>query len=164
MGRGSARPRAGSCRRARRSCGPLPPAASQELAALLTPPAERHPWPPTIPSSRFGQLPPEPVHYTPTEPLVIVEVDAVGSVPSVVGPGAGGLAEVEDRVHPAGDQRRRCREVPRAAPTSRAGSDPRCNPREVVHHLVVNMQLTKLGSEPFQICRGWCGRPACACQ
>ena len=27
------------------------------------------------PSSRFGQLPPEPVDYTPTEPLLVVEVD-----------------------------------------------------------------------------------------
>ena len=27
------------------------------------------------PSSRFGQLPPEPVDYTPTEPLLVVEID-----------------------------------------------------------------------------------------
>jgi ATP-dependent DNA ligase len=56
--------------------GPLPPAARRELGALLTAPRGRHPWPAQISSSRFGQLPPEPVDYTPTEPLLVVEVDA----------------------------------------------------------------------------------------
>jgi hypothetical protein len=31
--------------------------------------------PEQITSSRFGQLPAQPVYYTPTEPLLVVEVD-----------------------------------------------------------------------------------------
>lgn len=54
----------------------LSAAARRELAAVLSAPRGPHPWPPTIPSSRFGQLPPEPVVYTRAEPLVVVEVDA----------------------------------------------------------------------------------------
>jgi ATP-dependent DNA ligase len=56
--------------------GALPAAAREELAALLAPPRGRHPWPKRIPSSRFGQLPPTPVAYTPAEPQLVVEVDA----------------------------------------------------------------------------------------
>lgn len=56
--------------------GPLPPAARAELGARLTPPRRGHPWPERLPSSRFGQLPPEPVPYTRAEPRVVVEVDA----------------------------------------------------------------------------------------
>lgn len=55
---------------------PLPPAVRHELGALLTPPRGTHPWPQRIPSSRFGQVPSQPVDYTPTEPQLIVEVDA----------------------------------------------------------------------------------------
>jgi len=33
-------------------------------------------WPDRIAASRFGQLTAEPIDYTPTEPLVVVEVDA----------------------------------------------------------------------------------------
>ncbi len=49
--------------------------ARRELGALLVPPQRAHPWPERIPSSRFGQLPGEAIDYTPTEPLVVVEVD-----------------------------------------------------------------------------------------
>jgi hypothetical protein len=56
--------------------GPLPQTARRELGALLVPPRARHPWPARISSSRFGQLPPEPVDYTPAEPRLVVEVDA----------------------------------------------------------------------------------------
>ena len=56
--------------------GPLTLPARRELAALLVPPRRAHPWPEQIPSSRFGQLPGESVEYTPTEPLLVVEVDA----------------------------------------------------------------------------------------
>ncbi|GAA0934153.1 ATP-dependent DNA ligase [Pseudonocardia zijingensis] len=55
---------------------PLPQAARVELGALLAPPRGGHPWPARISSSRFGQLPPEPVAYTQVEPLLVVEVDA----------------------------------------------------------------------------------------
>jgi hypothetical protein len=40
------------------------------------PPQQAHPWPERIPSSRFGQLPGDLADYTPTEPLLVVEVDA----------------------------------------------------------------------------------------
>jgi ATP-dependent DNA ligase len=56
--------------------GPLTLPARWELGGLLVPPQRAHPWPQRISSSRFGQLPPQPVDYTPTEPLVVVEVDA----------------------------------------------------------------------------------------
>ena len=54
--------------------GPLTLPARRELGGLLVPPHRAHPWPQRISSSRFGQLPPQPVDYTPTEPLVVVEV------------------------------------------------------------------------------------------
>jgi ATP-dependent DNA ligase len=50
--------------------------ARRELGGLLVPPQGVHPWPERIPASRFGQLGAEPVDYTPTEPLLVVEVDA----------------------------------------------------------------------------------------
>jgi ATP-dependent DNA ligase len=56
--------------------GPLPQTVRRELGTLLVAPRGRHPWPPRISSSRFGQLPPEPVAYTQAEPLLVVEVDA----------------------------------------------------------------------------------------
>lgn len=56
--------------------GPLPHAARRQLGALLAPPQGWHPWPAQISSSRFGQLPPEPVVYTRAEPQLVVEVDA----------------------------------------------------------------------------------------
>ena len=56
--------------------GPLTLPARRELGALLVPPQRAHPWPERIPSSRFGQLPGDLVDYTPTEPLLVVEVDA----------------------------------------------------------------------------------------
>ena len=56
--------------------GPLTLPARRELGALLVPPQRAHPWPERSPSSRFGQLPGDLVDYTPTEPLLVVEVDA----------------------------------------------------------------------------------------
>jgi hypothetical protein len=56
--------------------GPLTLPARRELDGLLVPPQRAHPWPEGISSSRFGQLPPQPVDYTHTEPLLVVEVDA----------------------------------------------------------------------------------------
>ena len=56
--------------------GPLTLPARHELGALLVPPERTHPWPERLPSSRFGQLPGDLVDYTPTEPLLVVEVDA----------------------------------------------------------------------------------------
>jgi hypothetical protein len=50
--------------------------ARRELGARLIPTQRTHPWPDRIPSSRFGQLPGDLVDYTPTEPLLVVEVDA----------------------------------------------------------------------------------------
>jgi hypothetical protein len=47
-----------------------------ELGALLQPPRRIHPWPTTIPSTRFGQLPPSPVEYTPVDAAVVVDLDA----------------------------------------------------------------------------------------
>ena len=56
--------------------GSLTLPARRDLGALLRPPQHAHPWPAQIPSSRFGQPPGELVDYTPTEPLLVVEVDA----------------------------------------------------------------------------------------
>jgi hypothetical protein len=56
--------------------GPLTLPARRELGALLVPPQRAHPWPERIPPSRFGQLPGDLVDYTPTEPMLVVEVDA----------------------------------------------------------------------------------------
>jgi hypothetical protein len=54
---------------------PLALPARRELGTLLVPPQRSHPWPERIPASRFGQLPGDLVDYTPTEPLLVVEVD-----------------------------------------------------------------------------------------
>jgi len=43
---------------------------------MLTATQGVHPWPEQIPSSRFGQLPSQPVDYTPAEPDIVVEVEA----------------------------------------------------------------------------------------
>jgi hypothetical protein len=42
---------------------------------VLTPAAGGHPWPPAIPSSRFGQLPSTPVEYLQVAPTAVVELD-----------------------------------------------------------------------------------------
>ena len=55
---------------------PLTLPARRELGAMLMSPRRAHPWPERIPSSRFGQLPGDLMDYTPTEPLLVVEVDA----------------------------------------------------------------------------------------
>jgi hypothetical protein len=54
----------------------LPVPLQAELAAVLEPPRRIHPWPVTISSSRFGQLPAKPVEYAPVNPAVVVELDA----------------------------------------------------------------------------------------
>jgi hypothetical protein len=54
---------------------PLTLPARRELGTLLMPPQRSPPWPERIPASRFGQLPGDLVDYTPTEPLLVVEVD-----------------------------------------------------------------------------------------
>jgi ATP-dependent DNA ligase len=55
---------------------PLPHPARAELGHLLTTPAPgTHPWPATIPSSRFGQRPGEPLDYLQIAPTTVVELD-----------------------------------------------------------------------------------------
>jgi hypothetical protein len=53
----------------------LPAAVRTELAKVLTLPSAQHPWPATLPSTRFGQLPSQPLEYTRVQPRVIVELD-----------------------------------------------------------------------------------------
>jgi len=55
--------------------GTLPAAAQVELGAVLTAPTGRHPWPETLPASRFGQLPGERIAYTQAEPDLVVEFE-----------------------------------------------------------------------------------------
>ncbi|HEV3363352.1 MAG TPA: ATP-dependent DNA ligase, partial [Acidimicrobiia bacterium] len=55
--------------------GRLSPAARTEIADLLTPATVGHPWPTTIPSSWFGQLPSKPIDYRPVVPDRVVELD-----------------------------------------------------------------------------------------
>jgi ATP-dependent DNA ligase len=55
--------------------GRLPKAAAREVAALLVPSIHGHPWPETIPTSRFGRLPSESVAYTRVAPTVVVELE-----------------------------------------------------------------------------------------
>jgi hypothetical protein len=43
---------------------------------VLQPPRRIHPGPTTIPSTRFGQVPPQQIEYTPVDPAVVVELDA----------------------------------------------------------------------------------------
>jgi ATP-dependent DNA ligase len=54
---------------------PLPRAARTEIAAMLTPAVGCHPWPPVIPSSRFGHLASAPVEYVQVAPTTVVELD-----------------------------------------------------------------------------------------
>jgi hypothetical protein len=54
---------------------PLTRPTRHDLAAVLTPADHDHPWPPTIPASRFGHRPSEPVHYVQAAPTTIVELD-----------------------------------------------------------------------------------------
>jgi hypothetical protein len=54
---------------------PLSPSARSTMTHVLQPPGRSHPWPRTIPSSRFGQLPSQPVTYTKVKPRVVVELD-----------------------------------------------------------------------------------------
>jgi hypothetical protein len=50
------------------------------MTHVLQPPGASHPWPRTIPSSRFGQLlPSQPVTYTKVKPRVVLELDVDGS-------------------------------------------------------------------------------------
>jgi ATP-dependent DNA ligase len=54
----------------------LPRPARTELGRVLTPGAVgTHPWPVTIPSSRFGQRPSEPIDYVQVAPRTVVELD-----------------------------------------------------------------------------------------
>ena len=53
----------------------LSPSARSTMTNVLQPPGASHPWPRTIPSTRFGQLPSEPVAYTKVKPRVVVELD-----------------------------------------------------------------------------------------
>jgi ATP-dependent DNA ligase len=53
----------------------LPRPARAELGHVLTPVANTHPWPVTIPSSRFGQRPSEPIGYVQVAPTTVVELD-----------------------------------------------------------------------------------------
>jgi ATP-dependent DNA ligase len=54
---------------------PLPLAARAELRRLLRPPSREHPWPPRLPSSRFGQTPCGEIEYTQVAPELVVEVE-----------------------------------------------------------------------------------------
>ena len=54
---------------------PLTAAAAREVARLLVPSIHGHPWPDTIPSSRFGQWPNKPVVYVRVAPTVVVELE-----------------------------------------------------------------------------------------
>jgi ATP-dependent DNA ligase len=55
---------------------PLPRLARAALGRVLPPGASgTHPWPGTIPSSRFGQRPSEPIDYVQVAPTTVVEVD-----------------------------------------------------------------------------------------
>jgi ATP-dependent DNA ligase len=54
---------------------PLPRAARAEIAAMLTPAVGDHPWPPVIPSSRFGHLASTPIEYVQVAPTTVVELD-----------------------------------------------------------------------------------------
>ena len=53
----------------------LTPTARHELAALLTPALDDHPWPAAIPVSPFGQLPGEYLEYQKVTPSIVVELD-----------------------------------------------------------------------------------------
>ncbi|MDD7966165.1 ATP-dependent DNA ligase [Actinomycetospora lemnae] len=53
----------------------LPLPARGELRRLLRPPRQEHPWPPRLPSSRFGQTPGIEIEYTQVAPELVVEVE-----------------------------------------------------------------------------------------
>jgi hypothetical protein len=53
----------------------LTTAARTGLAKVLMLPTAPHPWPVTLPSSRFGQLPHELISYTQVRPSGVVELD-----------------------------------------------------------------------------------------
>jgi len=55
--------------------GPLAPSARAELARLLRPARAGHPWPPRLPSSRFGQVPGDEIDYVQVVPELVVEVE-----------------------------------------------------------------------------------------
>jgi ATP-dependent DNA ligase len=63
--------------------GPLPRDARPVLGALLHPADQRHPWPPVLPPSRFGDA--APVEYTRVEPTVVVELAVDAAVDLVRG-------------------------------------------------------------------------------
>jgi hypothetical protein len=54
---------------------PLSAAAAREVVRLLVPSIHGHPWPDTIPSSRFGQWPNKPVVSVRVAPTVVVELE-----------------------------------------------------------------------------------------
>jgi ATP-dependent DNA ligase len=56
--------------------GPLPPAAWAQVARLLHPAPPRHPWPPRLPASRFGQMPSDEIDYVQVAPELVVEIEA----------------------------------------------------------------------------------------
>jgi hypothetical protein len=56
----------------RRVGGPEPVAADHHGRCAGA--SRSYPWPPTIPSSRFGHLPSEPIVYTQVKPRVVVEL------------------------------------------------------------------------------------------
>jgi ATP-dependent DNA ligase len=66
--------RAGRLRIAGRT-RPLRPHDRHALLPGLQPCAGDHPWPATLPSSRFGQLPGKAVEYTQVEPTLVVELN-----------------------------------------------------------------------------------------
>jgi ATP-dependent DNA ligase len=45
------------------------------IGALLRPAAGEHPWPATLPSGRFGQIPGDEVAYVQVEPQLVVEFE-----------------------------------------------------------------------------------------
>jgi hypothetical protein len=54
---------------------PLPRPARAELRHVLAPVPSTHPWPTTIPSSRFGQRPSGPIDYVQVTPTTVFELD-----------------------------------------------------------------------------------------
>ena len=55
---------------------PLTLPARREIGAVLAAPRSVHPWPAVLPANRFGHRSSDDVAYTPTEPNVVVELDA----------------------------------------------------------------------------------------
>jgi ATP-dependent DNA ligase len=69
------RPDHRGCLRVAGRTTPLPRAARTQIAATLTPAGDTHPWPPAIPSSRFGHLASTPIEYLQVAPTTVVELD-----------------------------------------------------------------------------------------